>query len=45
MSLQEAEKLALNCLKQSMEETITENNVELVVITTANPQFTERTTA
>ncbi|EGR31210.1 proteasome alpha subunit, putative [Ichthyophthirius multifiliis] len=42
LTLLEAEKLALNCLKQVMEEKINKKNVELCVISTANPIYTER---
>ena len=32
MGLEDAEKLALNCLKETMEEKISKNNVEMMVI-------------
>ena len=32
MSLEEAKKLAIKCLKETMEEKITKSNVEMMVI-------------
>ena len=32
MSLEDAEKLSLHCLKETMEEKINKNNVEVMVI-------------
>jgi 20S proteasome subunit alpha 5 len=42
MSLEDAEKLALNCLKQVMEEKISKSNVELAVIPTATCKLVRR---
>lgn len=42
MTLGDAEKLAMNCLKQVMEEKINKTNVEMCVITTQDKKFTER---
>jgi 20S proteasome alpha/beta subunit len=42
MTLRDAEKLALNCLKQVMEEKISKDNVELVVIPRATCRVTPR---
>jgi len=42
MSLEEAEALALSCLKQVMEEKINNINVELCVIPTATKRFVSR---
>ena len=42
MSLVEGEKLALQCLKQVMEDSIKKNLVDLVVITTGETEFTRR---
>jgi 20S proteasome alpha/beta subunit len=36
----EAEKLALSCLKQVMEESISNFNVELAVVPTSTKRFT-----
>jgi 20S proteasome subunit alpha 5 len=44
LTLVEAEKLALNCLKQVMEENITNTNVELVVVPTSTKKYTQRDT-
>lgn len=40
MTLAEAESLALSVLKQVMEEKITDENVEVAVITTKEKKFT-----
>lgn len=42
MSLEDGEKLALQCLKQVMEEKIKKNLVDLVVISTADKTYTRR---
>ncbi|KRX01421.1 hypothetical protein PPERSA_01324 [Pseudocohnilembus persalinus] len=42
LTLEEAENLALLCLKQVMEEKIDKKNVELCVIPTSTKKFTER---
>ena len=42
MSLEDAEKLSLNCLKQVMEEKISKSNVELAVIPKATSKLVRR---
>lgn len=42
MGLLDAEKLALSCLKQVMEEKINKDNVELVTIPVATRLYTVR---
>lgn len=42
MSLEDAEKLALSCLKQVMEEKISKINVELAVIPKSTCQLIRR---
>ena len=42
MSLEDAEKLALSCLKQVMEEKISKSNVELTVIPKATCKLVKR---
>ena len=44
MSLQDAKKLALSCLKETMEEKINKNNVEMMVIPTEGAKL-ERVSA
>lgn len=42
MSVEDGEKLALQCLKQVMEEAIRPSLVDLVVIDVVNQKFTRR---
>ena len=42
MSLEDGEKLALQCLKQVMEDKIKKTRVDLVVINTSEKTFTKR---
>ncbi|CAD8113084.1 unnamed protein product [Paramecium primaurelia] len=43
LTLEQAERLAILCLKNVMEEKINNKNVELAVITTVEKRFTQRT--
>lgn len=43
MTLEDAEKLSLSCLKQVMEDKITKVNVEVVLIPTATLKIVRRT--